>query len=109
MELWSGLTFKDFFKTGRQDPGDLKQKLDNVLFSYRITPITVTGVSPGEIFVKRRIRTRLEFLKPNMSSKVDNRQACNKSLQDEHRKFRDLSVGDNVVVLNFSQGPKWLS
>ena len=44
-----------------------------------------------------------------MSSKADNRQACNKSLQDEQRKFRDLSVGDNVVVLNFSQGPKWLS
>ena len=44
-----------------------------------------------------------------MSSKVDNRQACNKSLQDEQKKFRDLSVGDNVVVLNFSPGPKWLS
>ena len=44
-----------------------------------------------------------------MFSKVDNRQACNESLQDEQRKFRDLSVGDNVVVMNFSQGPKWLS
>ena len=44
-----------------------------------------------------------------MSSRVDNRQACNKSLQDEQRKFRDLSVGHNVIVLNFSQGPKWLS
>ena len=44
-----------------------------------------------------------------MSSKVDNRQACNKSLQDEQKKFRDLNVGDNVVVFNFSQGPKWLS
>ena len=44
-----------------------------------------------------------------MSSKVDNRQACNKSLHDEQRQFRDLSVGDNVVVLNFSPGPKCLS
>ena len=27
-------TFEDIFKTGRQDPGDLKQKLDRFLFSY---------------------------------------------------------------------------
>ena len=72
---------------------------------------TVTGVAPGEIFLNCRLRTRLDLLKPNMfsSGKVDNRQACNKSLQDEQRKFRDLSVGDNVVVLNLSQGLKWLS
>ena len=30
-------TFKDCFKTRRQDPGDLKQKLDRFLFSYRTT------------------------------------------------------------------------
>ena len=96
-------TFKDFFKTRRHDPGDLKQKLDRFLFSYQTMPNTVTGVAPAEIFLKRRLRTRLDLLKPNMSSKVDNRQACNKSLQDEQRKFRDLSVGDNAAVLNFSQ------
>ena len=72
-------------------------------------PSTVTGVTPAEIFLKLRLKTQLDLLKPNMSSKVDNRQARNKSLQDEQRKFRDLNVGDNVVVLNFCQGPKWLS
>ena len=106
---WFVRTFKDIFKTGRQDSGYLKQKLDRILFSYRTTLNTVTGVAPTEIFLKCRLRARLDLLKPNMSSKVDNRQACNKSLQDEQRKFRDLSVGDNAVVLNFSAGPKWLS
>ena len=71
-------------------------------------PNTVTGVAPAKIFLKRRLEH--DWIRSNPICPV--RQTIDKpvkSLQDEQRKFRDLSVGDNVVVLNFSQGPKWLS
>ena len=45
--------------------GDGLRKLDNFLFAYRSTPSTITGKTPSELFLGRRIRSRLDVLKPH--------------------------------------------
>ena len=83
--------------------GLYKSKMDNPEASIMV-PMAVNGTDMSfelDIGASKTVISERTWHK--------HRQACNKSLQDEQRKFRDLSVGDNVVVLNFSQGPKWLS
>jgi transposase InsO family protein len=42
----------------------VQQKLDDFLIMYRATPSTVTGVTPTELMVGRKVRTRLSLLRP---------------------------------------------
>ena len=34
--------------------------------SYRTTPNTTTGVTPSELFLGRKMKTRLDILQPNL-------------------------------------------
>lgn len=42
----------------------LQHRIDNFLFSYRTTPHSFTESAPCELFLGRKIRTRLSMLKP---------------------------------------------
>ena len=57
-------TFKNALKTGKQDEGSVQTKLSRFLLSYRTTPNATTGLTPSELLLKCRIRTRLDRLKP---------------------------------------------
>lgn len=50
----------------------LKHQLANCLFQYRNTPHSVTGVTPVELFLKRKPRTKFSVLKPNMEMHIQN-------------------------------------
>ena len=102
-------TFKRAFKAGKEDPGNLRQKLAQFLFTYRTTPNTVTTRTPAELFLKRQLRTRLELLHPNLSAKIATKQAISKEKHDSRSKAREFEVGDTVLVENFRGEPKWLS
>lgn len=52
--------------TGKQGIS-VKHRLANFLFRYRTTPQSMTGVTPAELMVKRRLRTRLSLIKPNLA------------------------------------------
>ena len=45
----------------------MKHRLANFLFKYRATPHSTTGVTPAELMVKRRLRTKLSLIKPNLA------------------------------------------
>ena len=45
----------------------MKHRLANFLFRYRTTPHSTTGVTPAELMVKRRLRTKLSLIKPNLA------------------------------------------
>ncbi|GFW62887.1 uncharacterized protein K02A2.6 [Trichonephila clavipes] len=62
--------FKASLKSSRGDSGDLNVKLQRFLLQYRITPHSLTGETPSALFLKRCIRTRLDFFKPNLRDKV---------------------------------------
>ena len=51
-------TFKQSMKKSKNDSGNLHQKLDRFLMSYRVTPHSVTKESPSKLFLKRELRTR---------------------------------------------------
>jgi len=65
-------TFKTMMKKNKQ--GDLNQRLANFLLSYRTTPHTTTQVTPAELFLGRRLRTRLDLLKPDLASTVSQKK-----------------------------------
>ena len=47
--------------------GDMNTGLAKILLNYRITPQSTTGVSPSELLLGRRLRTRLDLFKASHS------------------------------------------
>lgn len=94
-------------------PGQtVQEKLSKFLFNYRITPHTTTGIPPAELLVGRRLRSRLDLLYPEVSSKVEHQQHKQKQQHDSGKPLRKFSVGDKVYAQNFSKTnatSKWLA
>ncbi|KAG1927827.1 K02A2.6-like [Pimephales promelas] len=88
--------------------GSIATKLARVLFSYRITPQTTTGLSPAEMLQGRKLRCSLDFLHPDLTRKIKNQQQKQKAYHDKKAHERSFCVGYPVLVRNFSYGPKWI-
>ena len=88
----------------------LKHQLANCLFQYRNTPHSVTGVTPSELFLKRKPRTKFSILLPNMEEHILNQQGRQQRQHDKsHVKLRELSPSDSVNVRNTRGGvEKWV-
>ena len=78
------------------------------MFPYRLTPQTTTGVSPSELLLGRRPRSRLDLLKPHTADRVEKKQLQQKEQHDSRSRERHLEVGTNVFVRNYHQGDRWL-
>ena len=78
---------------------NMKQRLANFLLKYRTTPQSTTGFTPAELLMKRRLRTRLSLIMPDLSQKVENKQAKQKRHFQGNRKQHVFHVGDRVRVL----------
>ncbi|XP_054259325.1 uncharacterized protein K02A2.6-like [Macrosteles quadrilineatus] len=77
----------------------LQHKLDNFLFVYRNTPSTVTGLSPAELFLQWKPRTKLTLLKPNLLSVIDKKKEQQRSAANSIRGgARHFGKGDKVWV-----------
>ena len=63
----------------KMEGGNLQSKVTRFLARYRITPQTTTGISPSQLLMKRRIRSRLDLLNPILSKKVF---GCTKQTED---------------------------
>ena len=85
--------------------GSMRSRLSKILFAYRLTPQTTTGVAPAELLIGRRPRSRLDLLKPHTADKVEKKQ---KVQHDRKAQGRSFGVGDKVFVRNYHQGEKWL-
>ena len=88
--------------------GSMTSRLAKVLFTYRITPHSTTGISPAELLLGRQPRTRLDLLRPNTAARVEGRQLAQKEQHDSKSRSRLFEKGDHVMVRNQSAGPKWL-
>ena len=89
--------------------GTLKAKLARLLFNYRITPHTTTGVSPAQLLMGRTLKSRFDLLKPNIAARVDQKQSQQKHAHDVHAVHRRFHEGDTVYARDFRQGRKWLT
>ena len=88
--------------------GSMNTRLAKVLFSYRILPQGTTGVSPAELLLGRRPRTRLDLVRPNTAGRVEDKQLQQKKQHDSKAKARTFQQGQTVFVKNFSGGCRWL-
>ena len=88
--------------------GTLRTRLSRMLFAYRLTPQGTTAVSPAELLLNRRPRSRLDLLRPNLPEQVERRQEKQKSYHDRRTKEREFAVGASVWVRNPVSGDKWL-
>ncbi|KAK3100735.1 hypothetical protein FSP39_024398 [Pinctada imbricata] len=99
-------TFKQAMK--KMKSGTIQEKINNFLFRYRITPHTTTGASPAELLMKRKLKSKLDLVFPNMEEKVVNKQNIQKHYKDKTAKERDFDLESKVYAKNFSSGDKWL-
>ena len=99
-------TFKSSMK--RFTEGTVLTKVTRFLLHYRTTPHSVTGQSPAELMFNRKLRTRLDLLKPNLGSYVRSQQENQKSVHDQHSKQREFAVGVQIFMRNFGPGNSWL-
>ena len=90
----------------------MKHRLANFLFRYRTTPHSTTGVTPAELMVKRRLRTKLSLIKPNLAQVVENQQQKQKMYKDlKCKRERSFVRNDSVRVRNSranSKTDKWI-
>ncbi|XP_069118808.1 uncharacterized protein [Argopecten irradians] len=71
--------------------------------------MSTTGVAPCELLMGRRIRTKLDRVRPDLKLKVTERQSKQKLYHDKSKdRTSRLQPGDKVYVKNFAKGPKWL-
>ena len=81
----------------------MEVRLSKFLFRYRVTPHTITGVSPAQLLMGRRLRTHLGLLHPDTSQKVIEKH--HKLMKDKlPRKFE---IGDKLLAKNF-HGSAWI-
>ena len=65
--------FKQAMKAGsfgRAPSSTIQQRLMHFLFRYQMTPSMVTGTTPAELFLKRRVQTRLDLSRPSFEKCV---------------------------------------
>ena len=102
-------TVKQSLRAARGQGIPLDQALSEFLLRYRCTPHATTGTPPCNLMLGRRLRTRLDQLKPDLSSRVRQQQCKQKEQHDMHSHGRQFTVGDIVWVKNFREGSSWIS
>ena len=75
-------TFKSAMKASEKDSKTLTTRLSTFLGNYRATPHATTGSSPSQLFLKRKVQTKLDLLKPNTAVVVQNKQLKQKKPHD---------------------------
>ncbi|XP_043944941.1 uncharacterized protein K02A2.6-like [Protopterus annectens] len=89
-------TFKAMMK--KAGDGSMAAKVSRVLFNYRITPQSTTGLSPAEMLQGRRLRSTLDLVHPNIRAKVERIQWRQKEHHDRRRRERSFLEGDAVMT-----------
>ncbi len=92
----------------KTNSGSARARIAKFLFAYRLAPQTTTGVSPAEMLLGRRPRSRLDILRPLTAERVERQQLQQKGKHDAHSLDRSMQAGDTVFVRNYHQGDKWL-
>ena len=95
----------------RDTDGTLTERLARILLNYRIIPHSTTGVTPSELMFGRLIKSKVDLVKPDLNTRVENKQFQQKSRHDQLSHDRNFSVGEGIMYRNFSgnEDPKWKS
>jgi hypothetical protein len=61
------------------------------------------------MLMKRKLRTRLDAIRPNIQVRVDSKQFSQKVNHDKHTKLRTFNTNDSVYAENYATGPRWIA
>ncbi|XP_075739390.1 uncharacterized protein LOC142784776 [Rhipicephalus microplus] len=90
----------------KTSPRSASWELADFLLAYRNTPHATTGEAPSTLLLGRRLRTRLDLLRPAVENRVRQREF------DQRRRHpcrnNVITVGDVIRVRNVRSVPKWL-
>lgn len=91
--------------------GNVQEKLNRFLFNYRITPQTTTGLAPSEMLMKRKLKSRLDLVFPNVENQVQEKQYKQKQYHDKKSVNRQINAGQTVFARNFANSStvKWIT
>ena len=97
------------FKSAMKSETEVKPlsiKLATFLLAYRNTPHSTTGEAPSQLFLGRRLRTRLDLLKPDLRLKISNRQ-IDQTVTKGGAVTREFSIGQTVIARNYTGSTEW--
>ena len=98
------------FKSAMKSETEVKPlniKLAKFLLAYRNTPHSTTGEPPSQLFLGRRLRTRLDLLRPDLRMKISNRQ-IDQTITKGGAVTREFSIGQRVIARNYTGSTKWV-
>lgn len=87
--------------------GSWRKRLARFLLQQHCTPSLVTGFSPAELLMGRRLRTVLDKLHPDLTAERKFKQEQDACKSNEFRSTRSFDVKDPVFVRNYGKGLKW--
>lgn len=100
-------SFKRGLSVSKNDTQGLQTRLDRFLLSYRSTTHATTGCTPAKLFMGRELRTRLSLIRPDLKTKVMNKQSDQKHYHDKSTKYREFYTGDQVLVKDVRENETW--
>ncbi len=65
-------------------------------------------MTPAELLLGRTLRSRLDALKPSLSTRIERQQTQQKHHHDRRARRRTFHVGDLVLARNFGRGSRWV-
>ena len=104
-----------FKKSLRRNPDAPQLALDRFLFNYRVTPHSTTGVTPAELMFGRKLRTRLDLLRPEcgtapvseavaeVAAKVEAKQTAMKKNYTKRPRKLELQLNSRVMIRNYGK------
>ena len=97
------------FKRGynKLSEGTVEDRVARFVLQYAITPLTTTGRCPSELLFRRKLRTCLDTVKPDIGKSVEDEESRQKENHDLKARTRNLSIGHKVFVRNFHRGKPW--
>ena len=95
-------SFKQALKADKSDVSP-QTKLNRFLLAYRPAPHATTTHSPAQLMFGRNLRTRIDFVKPDIRRTVEEKLMQNVSVP-----YRSFETGQSVMVRNYHPGPKWV-
>ena len=99
-------TFKQALK--KEPSMDLDTQLSKFLFRYRMTPHATTGVPLAELLMQCKPCSRLDLLKPQLSTTVHLKQTQQKLNHDKSTPVHQFEIDDAVYVQDLPSRSTWL-
>nr|XP_037279883.1 uncharacterized protein K02A2.6-like [Rhipicephalus microplus] len=84
----------------------VEETLHKFLLAYQNTPHPTTGEATANLLTGRRLRTRLDAMKPTVEGRVMHSQFTQMQQRKSNRNC--FCINDSVLVRNYRGSPKWV-